>query len=127
VLRQEIGHSESRLQKLMKQSAKLYEDKVGGSIDKGAFLLLMRRNEQELASQTERLKKLRADLAEVEQAAVAVRKWTASIKKCLDLQEIDRAVIDELIDHIEVGERCRINGRLVQNIKVVYRFVGSVE
>jgi len=66
-------------------------------------------------------------LAEVEQAAVAVRKWTAGIRKYLDLQEIDRAVIDELIDHIEVGERRRVNGRLEQDIKVVYRFVGSVE
>jgi len=127
VLRQEIGHSESRLQELMEQSAKLYEDKVSGSIDKRAFLLLMRRNEHERDESSERLKKLRADLAEVEQAAVAVRKWTAGIKKYLDLQEIDRAVIDELIDHIEVGERHRVNGLLEQDIKVVYRFVGSVE
>ena len=87
----------------------------------------MRRNEQERVSQTEQQKKLQVDLAAMEQAAVGVRNWTAGIKKYLDLQELDRAVIDELIDHIEVGERRRIDGKLVQDIKVVYRFVGLVE
>ena len=126
-LRQEIQHIENRLLELMEQSAKLYEDKVSGSIDKSAFILLMRRNEQERVSQTEQQKKLQVDLAAMEQAAVGVRNWTAGIKKYLDLQELDRAVIDELIDHIEVGERRRIDGKLVQDIKVVYRFVGLVE
>lgn len=47
-------------------------------------------------------------------------------KKHLDLQELDRETIDELIDHIEIGERTVIDGQKQQDIKIFYRFVGAV-
>ena len=47
-------------------------------------------------------------------------------KKYLDLQELDRETIDELIDHIEIGERTVIDGQKQQDIKIFYRFVGEV-
>ena len=45
----------------------------------------------------------------------------------MNLQDLDRTTIDELIDHIEVGERTVVDGQRRQDIKVFYRFVGLVE
>lgn len=126
-LRQEIEHTSQHLQELTERSAKLYEDKVSGVLDRKAFVLLMRQNEQERSRNSERLQNLKADLAALEQSAAAAKQWAAGVSKYLNLQDIDRAVIDELIDHIKIGERAKIDGKLVQDIKVVYRFVGSVD
>ena len=46
--------------------------------------------------------------------------------KYLDLDALERSVIDELIDHIEIGERTVVDGQRRQDIKVFYKFVGLV-
>lgn len=52
--------------------------------------------------------------------------WTALVRKHLNLDVLDRTVIDELIDHIEIGERAIVDGAMQQDIKIFYRFVGFV-
>ena len=68
-----------------------------------------------------------AEVNAAEKETAAIHNWTAIIRKYLDLQELDRATIDELIDHIEIGERTIVKGQRRQDIKVFYRFVGLVE
>lgn len=48
------------------------------------------------------------------------------IRQYLDLQELNREIIEELIDRIEVGERTVIDAQRHQDIKIYYRFVGLV-
>ena len=62
----------------------------------------------------------------MEEQTTAIHNWTAIIRKYSDLQEVDRTIVEELIDHIEVGERTNIDGQRHQDIKVFYRFVGLV-
>ena len=63
---------------------------------------------------------------QITRCMVIHQKWASIIKKYLDLQELDRETIDELIDHIEIGERTVIDGKKQQDIKIFYRFVGEV-
>ena len=63
---------------------------------------------------------------QITRCMVIHQKWASIIKKYLDLQELDRETIDELIDHIEIGERTVIDGQKQQDIKIYYRFVGVV-
>ena len=93
-----------RVQELETMTAKLYEDKYSGAISGETFMVLAQKNEQERVSKAERLDAL---LSEVD--------------------KLDRAVIDELIDHIEIGERTVVDGQRRQDIKVFFRFVGLVK
>ena len=63
---------------------------------------------------------------QITRCMVIHQKWASIIKKYLDLQELDRETVDELIDHIEIGERTIIDGQKQQDIKIFYRFVGEV-
>ncbi len=63
---------------------------------------------------------------QITRCMVIHQKWASIIKKYLDLQELDRETIDELIDHIEIGERTVIDGQKQQDIKIFDRFVGEV-
>ena len=89
--------------------------------------MLMQKNEQERIQKSEQLGALLSEIDKVEKETAAIQNWTAIIRKYLNLQELDRAIVDELIDYIEVGERTVVNGQRHQDIKVFYRFVGQVE
>lgn len=124
---QEIGRLRRRIQELEHMAAKLYEDKVGGTISEATFTVLIQKNEQERLQKTKRLDTLLSEIKRFEQDAVNIQNWTAVIRKHLHLQELDRETVDELIDHIEIGEYTDFNGQRSQKIKVFYRFVGSIE
>lgn len=125
--KQEISKLRRRVQELESMTAKLYEDKYAGAISESTFMILAQKNEQERLAKAERLDTLLSEVGQAEQETTAIHNWTAIIRKYLDLQELDRAVIDDLIDHIEIGERTIVDGQRRQDIKVFYRFVGLVE
>ena len=56
-----------------------------------------------------------------------IRQWAGIVRRYLDVQELDREIVEELIDHIEIGERSVIDGQRQQDIKIFYRFVGVVK
>ena len=89
--------------------------------------MLAEKNEQERIQKAERLEALLSEVKKAEEKTAAIQSWAAIIRKYLNLQELDRTVVDELIDHIEVGERAVVDGQRRQDIKVFYRFVGLVE
>ena len=126
-VRQEIGKLRRRVQELEAITAKLYEDKYSGAVSESTFMMLTQKNEQERLAKAERLEALLSEVDKAEKETAAIHNWTAIIRKYLDLQELDRATIDELIDHIEIGERTIVDGQRRQDIKVFYRFVGLVE
>ena len=115
------------IQKLEDMTAKLYEDKMNGVIGADAFVVLMRKNERERQAKQERLDALLPDINKAGADANAVRGWMGSVRKYLDLRELDRAIVDELIDRIEIGERVVADGQRRQEIKVFYRFVGLLD
>ena len=40
---------------------------------------------------------------------------------------LDESILFELVDRIEVGEARKVNGQRICDVKVVYRYVGSVD
>ena len=125
-VRQEIGRLRRRVQELEQMTAKLYEDKVGGSISEATFAMLIQKSELERVQKSDRLEQLLTEAGKAQQETADMQKWAASIRKCLSLEELDRDIVDELIDHIEIGERTVVNGQRHQDIKIYYRFVGLV-
>ena len=125
--RQEITLLRRRVAELDDRAAKLYEDKISGVINADTFTMLVTKNEQERSEKAARLENLLAEVDRVEQSFAAIQNWTALVRKYLDLQILDRETIDELIDHIEIGEHVVVDGKKTQDIKVFYRFVGHVE
>ena len=125
--RQEISKLSRRVTELEALTAKLYEDKYSGAISEDTFILLMQKNEHERTAKAERLDILLNKVDKAEKETAAIQNWAAIIRKYLNLQDLDRAVVDELIDHIEIGERTVIDGQRHQDIKIFYRFVGLVD
>ncbi|CCX57039.1 tnpX site-specific recombinase [Veillonella sp. CAG:933] len=107
-------------------TAKLYEDKVSGAISEASFALLIEKNEQERVQKAERLDTLLAGERKSQQDIANIQRWAGTVRQYLDLQDLNRDIVEELIDHIEIGERTVIDGQKHQDIKIYYRFVGLV-
>ena len=73
-----------------------------------------------------RLDRLDAELTASQRESDNARRWADAIRRRLSLQELDREAVEELIDHIEIGERTVIDGKRHQDIRIYYRFVGAV-
>lgn len=124
--RQEVSRLCRRIGELEHMTAKLYEDKVSGAISGDTFAVLIQKSEHERIQKADRLEVLLAEERKSQQQIENIHQWANTIRRYLDLQELDREIVDELIDHIEVGERTVIDGKRYQDIKIFYRFVGMV-
>ena len=123
---EEIGRLRRRVFELEQITAKLYEDKVTGVISTDSFSVLIQKSEHERLEKTERMEKLQSEINRYAQCSANIQKWADMIHKYLNLQELDREIVEELIDHIEIGERTVIDGQRQQDIKIYYRFVGRI-
>lgn len=123
---EEISRLRRRIFELEQMTAKLYEDKVAGSINPDTFSVLIQKSEKERLEKIERMNQLQEEINQYEQHNTDLQKWADMIHKYLDLQELDQNIVDELIDHIEIGERTIIDGKRHQDIKIHYRFVGQI-
>lgn len=124
--RKEITKLRRRIDELEHMTAKLYEDKVCGTVSEATFTVLMQKSEQERLEKVERLDTLLAEAKQYEQETANIQSWASIVRKHLHTQELDRMMVDELIDHIEVGERIVTDGRKHRDIKIYYRFVGQI-
>ncbi len=124
--RKEITKLRRRVEELEHMTVKLYEDKVCGSITEATFITLMGKNEQERLEKTERLDALLAEVKECQQKLSDIQSWAAVIRKHLHIQELDRIAVDELIDHIEIGETAIVDGQRQRDVAIYYRFVGRI-
>lgn len=125
--KQEITKLRRRIQELEAIAAKLYEDKYSGMVSESTFMVLVQKNEQERLVRMERLDALLSEVDKTEKETASIHSWTAIIRKYLDISELNWAIIDELIDHIEIGERTVVDGQRRQDVKIFYRFAGLIQ
>ncbi|MBP5718925.1 MAG: DUF4368 domain-containing protein, partial [Abditibacteriota bacterium] len=88
---------------------------------------LMDRYESERLDKVERLEALEREVTKAKEETAAIGEWAKHIRKYMDLCELDREIIDELIDHIEVGDAVIADGQKRQNVKIYYRFIGHLD
>ena len=86
----------------------------------------MQKSETERIEKTARLDSLTVQLKKRSNQEIDITTWIKTIRKYLNLETLHRAVIDELIDHIEIGEKQVIDGKRTQDIKIFYNFVGFI-
>ena len=87
---------------------------------------MVSRNERERIEKTDYLKTLLSEAEKAEQKFADIDKWASLIRKYQNPVALDREMVDELIDHIEIGERSVQNGIRCQDIKIFYRIVGQI-
>lgn len=124
---QELKAAAARMIELERLMQNLYEDKCTGTIPQTVFQTLMRKYEAERAEKAAAIPELEQKVrAQLENRKDANR-WMEVIRRYTEITALDESILFELVDRIEVGEPRKVNGQRICDVKVVYRYVGSVD
>ncbi len=123
----EIKKSQKRLTELDKLFAKLYEDNVNGDISERNYKQLSATYEREQAELENKINELNAQFRASSQNDENAANFVDLIKEYSDINELTQALLNTLIDRIEIHEPEEIDGEYVQLIDIYYKFVGMID
>ena len=89
----------------------LYTDKAKGVLTEQRFMKLTAALEQEQEANQKRLH----DLSVMQ-----------SLRRYAAIEELDESVLNRLISKILIGEVKKVDGQKVQEVRIVYNFVGEI-
>lgn len=115
--------TEKRLAELERLTQALYEDKVLGSVPEAVFKNLMGKYEAERVEKLALVQELKKRLADTAQDERDIEQYLQSIKKYVAIEQLDREMLLELINYIEIGQRKEVDGQKCRDVVIHYNLV----
>ena len=125
-LHRERERLQSRNQEIDDMFLSLYTDKAKGILSEQRFLKLTAALEQEQEGNQRRLRELSDIERRSSEQESDVRAFLSEIRQCAAITELDETVLHRLIHKILVGEVQKVDGQKVQEVRIVYNFVGEL-
>lgn len=122
----ECQRLESRNCEIDEMFLSLYTDKAKGILTEQRFMKLTATLEQEQEANQKRLRDLLLMMRHSDEQENEVRTFIKEIRRYAAIEELDEAVLNRLISKILVGEVKKIDGQKVQEVRIVYNFVGEI-
>lgn len=104
----------------------LYIDKAKGILSEQRFMKLTATTEHEQEENQRRLQELMRMLQQSDAQESEVRTFIREIRQYATIQELDETVLNRLISRILVGEVKKVDGQKVQEVRIVYNFIGEI-
>ena len=125
-VRRETERLQSRNQEIDDIFLSLYTDKAKGILSEQRFLKLTASLEREQEDNQHRLRDLSDMVRRSSEQESDVRTFLSEIRQCAAITELDETVLHRLIHKILVGEIQKVDGQKVQEVRIVYNFVGEL-
>jgi len=119
--RQEL---ERQLKGIEVRLEQLYEDKVLGNIAAETFTAMAEKAEAKRQGISDRLTRLTQSAEQAETKTNDINRWMGLVKEKSTCIEVDREMLESLIDKIEIGEKRVVDGVKIQDIHIHYKYVG---
>lgn len=117
---------EARNQEIDGMFLSLYTDKAKGVLTEQRFMKMTAVLEQEQEANQKRLHDLAVMQSRADAQESEVRTFIKEIRRYAAIEELDESVLNRLISKILIGEVKKVNGHKVQEVKIVYNFVGEI-
>lgn len=123
----ELRAAESRLPEIERLMMNLYEDRIKGTVPETVFGTLLKKYEIQQAEIAAAIPELKSKIQNGRECFDNTAMWVKQICKYTKIEAVDEAILIELVERIEVKEPQLIDGNMVYDIKIVYRYVGDVD
>ena len=117
---------EARNQEFDGMFLSLHTDKDKGLLTEQRFLKLMAALKQEQEANQKRLHDLAVMQSRADAQESEVRTFIKEIRRYAAIEELDESVLNRLISKILIGEVKKLDGQKVQEVRIVYNFVGEI-
>jgi len=104
----------------------MYEDRIRGKLTDARFDQLCIKYDEEQQRLTTKLCRLNEKLEELELTSNDIDYWIDTVRNYTEIAELDKTIVNELIDKITIGEKKEVDGNMVQEINISYKFVGCI-
>lgn len=125
-LQREVERLQTRNQEIDDMFLSLYTDKAKGILSEQRFVKLTASIEQEQEANRRRLQDLAEMMRHSDEQESDVRTFISEIRQYATITELDETVLHRLISKILIGEVRKVDGQKVQEVKIVYNFVGEI-
>lgn len=105
---------------------KLYEDNVNGRITDERFDFLAKSYEDEGNDLKQKTIELQNALTASVQDEEKLSKFLKIVKAYTEIQELTPEILNSFIEKIYIGETERYDGRKMQDVEIIYKFVGAI-
>ena len=105
---------------------KLYEDNVCGRITDERFDFLAKSYEDEGNDLKTKIQELKNALASSVQEEEKLSKFLKVVKSYTKIEELTPEILNSFIEKIYIGETEKYDGRKMQEVEIIYKFVGAI-
>ena len=106
---------------------KLFEKHINGIVNEESFMQLSQKYEAERDELKVKIRQYRDELSEIENLRTSKEQFTMAIRKFMQMETLTPALLNELIEKIEVYSIEGKGKNKTQKIIIHYRFVGVID
>lgn len=122
----ELKRLSERQEEIGKIIRKLYEDNVCGRITDERFDFLAKSYEDEGNDLKTKSQELKNALASSVQDEEKLSKFLKVVKSYTEIEELTPEILNSFIEKIYIGETEKYNGRKMQEVEIIYKFIGAI-
>ena len=122
----ELKRLSERQEEIGKIISKLYEDNVNGRITDERFDFLAKSYEDEGNDLKTKINELKNALASSAQDEEKLSKFLKVVKSYTGIEELTPEILNSFIEKIYIGETEKYDGRKMQEVEIIYKFVGAI-
>ena len=126
-MKRELEEKIARAKEIDEIIRKLYEDNVKGKISDERYETMSAAYEEEEKTIKGRIKELNERRNSASTETEKLNKFITVMRQYTELTELTPELLHSLVDRIYIGEKYRLNDKTVQEVKIVYNFVGCIE
>ena len=122
----EIKRLSERQEEIGRIIRKLYEDNVSGRITDERFDFLAKSYEDEGNELKQKIFELQNALTTSVQDEEKLSKFLKVVKTYTEIQELTSEILNSFIEKIYIGETEKYDGRKMQEVEIIYKFIGAI-
>lgn len=122
----ELKRLSERQEEIGRIIRKLYEDNVCGRITDERFDFLAKSYEDEGNELKTKIQELKNALASSVQDEEKLSKFLKLVKSYTEIEELTPEILNSFIEKIYIGETEKYDGRKMQEVEIIYKFVGAI-
>ena len=122
----ELKRLSERQEEIGRIIRKLYEDNVNGRITDERFDFLAKSYEDESNDLKTKIQELKNALASSVQEEEKLSKFLKVVKSYTKIEELTPEILNSFIEKIYIGETEKYDGRKMQEVEIIYKFIGAI-
>ncbi len=126
-LESSIDKATARTKEVALMYEKLFEKHINGIVNEESFMQLSQKYETERDELKVKIRQYREELSEIENLRTSKEQFTLAVRKFMQMETLTPALLNELIEKIEVHSIEGKGKNKTQRIVIHYRFIGVIE